>query len=398
MGRARVVPSSQSRPSRGSRRLTPLERSVGVIRPPERPYIHLAEDDTLRAMAKPKSTSHAPTVFYAWQDTTPGHTNRYFIKKALDRAIKRVAQGDPAYAMLRYDETTRGMPGSPMIVDAILGKIDVCEVFVADISIISQTAEGERRVPNPNVMFETGWAAARVGWDRTILVFNAATGTIEGDVPFDVRGRRLLRYNLPADGSGDAASVSRGLEDALYGALGAALASPPPLRQGPRPKRGALSPELQRDRDRAALHRLLGTLDTQWVDRYLLALSDERILRHADVHYLSFTGTAREARFLLFDRQTERTIREFVEAWDRVYEATRFGDAYPGESSARFRPEVFDLGGKSAAEVHRELAAAAGDMHERLHAMLKRLHRAFPELDLQESDERTRKAIEALLI
>jgi hypothetical protein len=351
----------------------------------------------LTVMAVSKSAPRAPTVFYAWQDTTPRKTNRYFIRKALDQAVKRIAKADSAHTMLRCDETTRGLPGSPMIVDAILSKIDLCEVFVADISIINQTAEGERRVPNPNVMFETGWPAARVGWDRTILVFNTATGTVETDVPFDVRGRRLLQYDLATEGAGDSANVARALEDDLYGALRAALASPPPLRRGQRQKRlDALSPELQRERDRDVVHRLLGTLDTQWVDQYLLALRDERILWDADEHYLYFTGTVREARFRLFDRQTERTIREFVTAWDRVYEVTRYGDAYAGETSARFRPEVYYLDGASAAEVHRELHAAAAEMNQALHTMLARLHRGFPEFDLRESDERTRKAIEEL--
>lgn len=348
-------------------------------------------------MSKKNDDPQAITIFYAWQDVSPRDTNRFFIRGALQSAIKRVSKANAAYKALRYDEATRGVPGSPLIIDAILGKIDVCAVFVGDISVINPTAEGERRVPNPNVVFETSWAAARVGWHRTILVLNKATGNADFDVPFDLRGRRLLTYDLPSAGARDPSTVRQLLEDDLCGALKTALESAPPLRPSVRARRpNALSPQQQRKRDSEALHQLLGTLDSQWLDRYLHSLGDERILADADVHYLYFIDVAHASRFQLFDRSIDRAVRDFADAWDRVYEVTRFGDAHPNLTYVRFLPEVYALEDKSPSEMHRELQVSTDLMKQRLAVLIQRLHIAFPEFDLHVTDKTARAVIDAL--
>src|SRR5205085_10715557 len=143
-------------------------------------------------MRKAANKEATRTTFYAWQSDSPKLANRYFIRDALKKALKNVASAQPG-TLLEYDEATRDVAGSVLIVDSILAKIDACEVFVADISIINPAQENGRFVPNPNVVFEVGWASARLGWNRVILVFNEASGKIE-NVPFDLRGRTTLKY------------------------------------------------------------------------------------------------------------------------------------------------------------------------------------------------------------
>lgn len=134
------------------------------------------------------------TVFYSWQSDLPNGTNRTFIETCLNKAIKglRVAQPhlDPS-----LDRDTANVPGSPDIAATILDKIDNCQVFVCDISIVQH---GQRSMPNPNVVFELGYAVKRLGWDRVICIANEHFGTVES-LPFDVRQRRVKCYTLSPD-------------------------------------------------------------------------------------------------------------------------------------------------------------------------------------------------------
>ncbi|MFL5788974.1 MAG: hypothetical protein ACJ748_13025 [Flavisolibacter sp.] len=89
------------------------------------------------------------------------------------------------------------MPGSPSIVESITGKIAKSDVFVCDISIINPESSG-RQTPNPNVLYELGFATAILGWDRIIMVLNTAFGELD-KLPFDLRGRRILPYHLDSN-------------------------------------------------------------------------------------------------------------------------------------------------------------------------------------------------------
>jgi hypothetical protein len=133
----------------------------------------------------------ARTVFYSWQSDLPNGTNRSFVETCLNKAIKelRVAQPhlDPC-----LDRDTTNVPGSPDIAATILDKIDNCHIFVCDISIVHA---GKRSMPNPNVVFELGYAVKRLGWDRVICVANEHFGAVES-LPFDVRQRRVKCYTL----------------------------------------------------------------------------------------------------------------------------------------------------------------------------------------------------------
>jgi hypothetical protein len=63
------------------------------------------------------------------------------------------------------DEATRGESGSPNIPMTILEKIKVSDAFICDITTINSNAPEElRRTPNPNVLFELGFAVAHLGW------------------------------------------------------------------------------------------------------------------------------------------------------------------------------------------------------------------------------------------
>lgn len=135
-------------------------------------------------------------VFYSWQSDLPNATNRSFILKALENAASAIRDDDTIEVEPVIDRDTAGIAGSPDIVRTILEKIDRSEACVCDVSIITEGAT--RSIPNPNVLVELGYAIKSLGWERIIMVMNTAFGGPE-QLPFDLRTRRCLTYNMAPD-------------------------------------------------------------------------------------------------------------------------------------------------------------------------------------------------------
>ena len=137
------------------------------------------------------------TVFFSWQSDL-GET-RGVIQAALDKAVRNLNRNLALEEALRLDEDTAGVAGWPEITSTILDKIERCEVFVADITPINGPQSDSRLTPNPNVLFELGYALATgLGRTRIICVVNAAylpDGDLK-ELPFDVRGSRPLQFFL----------------------------------------------------------------------------------------------------------------------------------------------------------------------------------------------------------
>ncbi len=145
------------------------------------------------------TTKPSATIFYAWQSDLPKEANRFFVQWCLERAIKELHREGELKVDPRIDRDTLGVSGARDIADEIYEKIDQCQVFVADVSIINKGAKIEdkacRPTPNPNVLLELGYAAQRLQWGGVIPILNLAFGPVE-DLPFDLRKRRTLTYNL----------------------------------------------------------------------------------------------------------------------------------------------------------------------------------------------------------
>ena len=139
------------------------------------------------------------TIFYSWQSDAPNPVNRTFIRLALEDAAKNLSRSEGAEVedVVRLDQDTQGVAGSPPIVDTILAKIAACDVFVPDVTFMP--ASGERHTPNPNVMIEYGYALKTPGPERIVAVMNTHFGE-PTELPFDMRHRRFpLTYDLAPD-------------------------------------------------------------------------------------------------------------------------------------------------------------------------------------------------------
>lgn len=151
-------------------------------------------------------------VFYSWLSDLPNKTNRSFIETALERAAAAIAKDDTFSIEPVVDRNADGIPGSPSIISSIMDKISRSDMFVCDVSIINY-GNAERSTPNPNVIMELGYASAKLGWDRIIMVQNLAFGGPEL-LPFDIRGRRIVSYFLNEESS-NKPEIRKKLEDDL---------------------------------------------------------------------------------------------------------------------------------------------------------------------------------------
>ena len=137
-------------------------------------------------------------IFYSWQSDLPGNETRNIIQDAIKDAVKVLRDTVDVEA----DRDTQGESGSPDIAQTIFSKIDECDIFVADVTAVCEKESvgknGERiikKIPNPNVMLELGYATSVVGWENVICVLNTDYGAIQ-NMPFDIASRRLTPFSL----------------------------------------------------------------------------------------------------------------------------------------------------------------------------------------------------------
>lgn len=141
----------------------------------------------------------ARTIFYAWQADRPNSLCRSFIEKCLKKAIQNANTTLGTNSTLELDRDTQKVPGSPVIAETILSKINGCSIFVADLTAVSQYRTDDKRTkksPNPNVLLEYGYALKAKGYAALIGVCNTHFGNRDS-LPFDLRHRRaIIEYNL----------------------------------------------------------------------------------------------------------------------------------------------------------------------------------------------------------
>ncbi|MFQ3659283.1 MAG: hypothetical protein SNJ54_10075 [Anaerolineae bacterium] len=172
--------------------------------------------ERLREAAFDRTRPEVLRIFYSWQSWTPGGANRHFISDALEKAVKELLKDDSIEVEPVIDRDTLGRAGSVDIASTIFEKIDDCHIFLCDATIVTP-ADSDRAAPNPNVMLELGYAAARLGWERIICVVNTSFGGVDL-MPFDLRTRRLLPYSL-LENSTDKASSRQKLTQSIHEAI-----------------------------------------------------------------------------------------------------------------------------------------------------------------------------------
>lgn len=165
-------------------------------------------------------------IFFSWQTDIDPSTNRSLIQHALNRACKDLEE-ELGHSFV-IDEATREAHGAVDIPASIEHKVQRCDMFVGDVSIVNKGST-KRKTPNPNVMFEMGIAALSCGWERVVPICNEHFGRFEM-LPFDIRHRRGMKYRLSEEEKDLKKQISADLANELKAAIRSMANRSPKLR------------------------------------------------------------------------------------------------------------------------------------------------------------------------
>lgn len=166
-------------------------------------------------------------IFYSWQSDLPGKDTRNIIGDSIDATVKFMANT----ITIIPDRDTRDRTGSPNIEQTIFDKIDDCDLFIGDISIVTSYIDKDgntKHSPNPNVLIELGYAVKVLGWGNVICFLNTDFGE-EKLLPFDLNHHRVTGYSLKGK---EKAEVKRNLRDIISATVKTLM------ERGVRPKAG----------------------------------------------------------------------------------------------------------------------------------------------------------------
>ena len=128
-------------------------------------------------------------IFYSWQ------SDRTDCRNFIANILKKLPNEMSNLTTVNIDRDTLNVPGSPDIGDTVFEKIERCDLFIADISLINDKDYVCRQTPNPNVLIELGYAIKALGWDKILLLFCKDYGDVES-IPFDINHRRISLFEL----------------------------------------------------------------------------------------------------------------------------------------------------------------------------------------------------------
>jgi hypothetical protein len=326
------------------------------------------------------------TIFYAWQDDLPKKFNRYAMKKALLMAAAELEaelsnKGTEPFK-IDVDEATRGVPGSPHIPTEILDKIRKADVFVADVSSInSSQIDEKKKTPNPNVVYELGYAVAVLGWKRIILLVNEVHGSV-ATLPFDFDRHRASRFKL-AENTGS----EKDLVIILRKAIGLILEEKPL-----RPNSFDLT-ETKRSRDLATIRLFLGSIHWPTLDEHINA--GPKYLSVASTDFFEETNQIiHSSTFHIYDSGLRAAVFTLVREWG---ESMKFDHYLPMRRNSAY---IFKSGDNPKdflrAEKHfKYMERARLKLRKAADTLLSLIREKFPEIDIHAASQSTAARYEA---
>lgn len=268
------------------------------------------------------------TIFYSWQSDLSRDTNQDAIRLSLLSAIPLV-EDTIDEIMLQHDEATRNVSGSPDITKEIFRKISNSDIFICDLTPIAE--RGIKKLANPNVLIELGYAVAEIGWERIILLFNTFYGKIPDDLPFDVAKHRATPFKIidKTDNSGKN-KLTKDLADAIR-----LTVEKSPLK--PHQEKNVTPEEKKRNLDIDNLKKILSTIHIPTFDSFLEDAPE--LLIYNQLHYFEgFKAVLNSNLFYLYDQILLEKIKK---VFTLLNKSLSFGHHYVFLSNSKTSKFVF---------------------------------------------------------
>jgi hypothetical protein len=268
-------------------------------------------------------------VFYSWQSDLPEQVNAQLIRSVLSEVTTAINEDDDLVTKMSVDEATRDLSGSPNIASAIFQKIIKADVFICDLTKVSEakSLDGDtRKYCNPNVAIELGFAIRELDWDRIILVFNKAYGKLPDDLPFDAKGHRTSSYRCVPEFDGNKKTTAKckneiknakgTLREVLLTGVKAVLSNHP---KRPRELEEESPESIKRKQDIKQLKRVFDWIHLGVMDEFFDRLSYTRLTLVGEWFRDGLATLVNSTTFHIHDAELMRLIKEFVSAWSRCF-------------------------------------------------------------------------------
>lgn len=323
-------------------------------------------------------------IFYSWQSDLPGDTNRSAIRAALRQACSELEHEYKKEGLrLEPDEATRDESGSVNIPQTIIKKIARADIFVADVSTINSSSPDGRRSPNPNVVFELGYAMGALGWERIVMLFNEHFGKFPSDLPFDFDRHRASPYKIEPAAAGAPAGKQAGqkklLKDLLVVAIRQILINKP-LR--PRETEEKSPAELKRQRDIGSLKWILSAIHQPTMQEFLGDIP-HRIRQPIFDFWEDFEAVYQNSLFYIYDTAAKKLLDDVYRSWwttmsfGHRYDMSYHGQSFIFRSNMDMLSEEQQRDWNKSKKAARQLAIALG-------GLLEHVRNNYLEIDLDE--------------
>lgn len=329
-------------------------------------------------------------VFYSWQSDLPA--TRKFIDKALKAAVKSVMMDLPDVT-ITIDQATRGLTGSPNIPIAIMTKIKAADMVVSDVTPINADSSS-KKTPNPNVLFELGFAVAALGWDRVALMFDTGVGKFPDDTPFDFDKHRAIPF---PNSEANVAKDTKELASTLMIAIKSTLEANPD-----RPTATLTPEEVKHKRDVETLTEIFETINIRVIDDHIETMPHH--FTDVAIHmWEQFSIAASGNDFHLNDAELFDLIKQFRNAFGTTlaFDA-RYHEAPNGRQYIFTDHDMLRTAASQKAWA--KIDKARLKLHEAFQEILRRVRVQYLDVDLKKTSQLAwkdfqeyRKSLKALL-
>lgn len=312
-------------------------------------------------------------VFFSWQSDLCQKSTTRAIRKAIDEACKKLRRARGV--VVKRDESTFDLPGSPYIPFAIAEKIRKADIFIADITPVARL--GAKALPNPNVVYELGLAVAHLGWDRVVLLFNEKLERFVG-VPFDFSQHRVSKFATDASKGG----ANDALERLVFGAI-STICESEPLR--PRQLESRSEAEIRRSRDVANIKWFLKSISTTLLGEHIM--NTPGYLSYAAAQM--FDGMDQVLEHPSFRLNDKKILGIMVRLRDSLKQTLAHSEHYRDTSNPliqAFRPNREFSSDQEIRVARQELSMAADELRVALESLVDGVHQNYYEIDIDETD------------
>lgn len=320
------------------------------------------------------------TIFYSWQSDLPKENNLNAIRQSLRTAINEI-EHEIEEVRLDLDEATRNTSGSPNIPLTIFNKIDQCDIFICDLTTVNNGSGDNRKMPNPNVLIELGYAVASVGWERIIMLFNTNFGNFPQDLPFDIDRHRATKFTIKDkhDKLGKS-QLSAILRTAIDVVIKNSPLKPQELKE--------LSPsEIKRKKDIENLRKLLNHIHTPTIDKFIDEVPSI-VIKDIFYYHDCFREILESNSFNIYDEILIKILTGLNNNWKilmsygKHYDSERIGNNYKF-----FLPDYDKPGHVEAWSDYNYLLDVRLKFEKNFKALLKHIRSEYLEIDLDETSK-----------